>query len=316
MKDEGRFSKVTRRMWNDAKFRSLSAAKPNAQTLWLRLLTGPELGPIPGLFAARAPALADVLGWSLAAFRKCWKEIESAGLALADWRAGLIWVPNALKHNEPQGVTTVVGWRVAMRELPECELKSKAADVILAYLRGKAPAWVRAWTDSSDLPDDVPNDEPEGLNPEDQAASKKQEQEQERREDPPPPVRPKPADPFMATLTGRRTQDDPGVIAVFEAWKLAHGSVNSKFRQPADSRADVLFEAVTTHGVEDCLRVLEASKTDAMVTGKADERGQSHTSVEYIFKPTTFDRLLREADKHQASKPLGAAEVMRRARLA
>lgn len=129
------------------------------------------------------------------------------------------------------------------------------------------------------------------------------------------PSNPRP-DPFMASMTGRRTQDDPGVIAVFEAWKLAHGFTGAKLRQPADARADVLFEAVTTHGVEDCLRVLEASKTDAMVTGKADEQGQEHRSVEYIFKPTTFDRLLREADKHQASKPLGAAEVMRRARLA
>lgn len=318
MKDEGRFSKVTRRMWNDAKFRGLSSAKPNAQTLWMRILTGPELGPIPGLFAAREPALADVLGWSLVAFRKCWKEIAAAEMATADWTAGLVWVPNALRHNEPQGVTTVMGWRAAMRELPECALKSKAGAVVLAYLQGKGPAWVRAWTDSSLLPDTVPSDEPDGLKSTDQASSKKQEQEQEQEKNPPPPSesRQRPPDPFGDSMHGRRAQDDPGVIAVFEAWKLAHEFQNAKFRQPADYRADILLEAIKTHGVEACLRVLEASKTDAKVLGKSDERGEEHRSIEYLFKPATFDRLLRAADKQRAEKPLSAAEATRQARMA
>lgn len=131
----------------------------------------------------------------------------------------------------------------------------------------------------------------------------------------PQPQRVKPVDAFTASLTGNRTQDNPGVIAVFEAWKLAHGFTGSKFRSPADSRADVLFEAVNTNGIEACLRVIEASKVDGMVTGKADERGQEHRSIEYIFKPATFDRLLRQAEKARAEKPIGAAESVRRARL-
>lgn len=113
----------------------------------------------------------------------------------------------------------------------------------------------------------------------------------------------RPRDPFGDSLRGRRTQDDPGVVAVFQAWRLAHGSVSSKFRQPFDPRADILFEAVQTHGVETCLRAIEASKTDGMVTGKTDERGQDHRRIEYLFGPSTFDRLLRAAD---AAKPVSA----------
>lgn len=137
-----------------------------------------------------------------------------------------------------------------------------------------------------------------------------------REEIPLPPSDLKPPDPFRDSLTGRRTQDDPGVVAVFEAWKLAHGFTGAKLRQPADYRADILLETLKTHDVPTCLRVLEASKTDAMVTGKADEQGQEHRSIEYLFKPATFDRLLRAAEQAQSKKPKSASDVAREARRA
>ncbi|HEY3234629.1 MAG TPA: hypothetical protein VGJ84_07920, partial [Polyangiaceae bacterium] len=75
--DEGRYSKVSRRMWDDERFRELSPAPPNAQTLWQRLLTGPELGCVPGLYTARLGGLADALGWPADALREKWDEIAS-----------------------------------------------------------------------------------------------------------------------------------------------------------------------------------------------------------------------------------------------
>jgi hypothetical protein len=149
----------------------------------------------------------------------------------------------------------------------------------------------------------------------------KRREETRREEDPPPPsepkqTRPRPKDPLGDGLTGRRTQDDPGVIAVFEAWKLAHEFKGAKFRQPADFRADILFDAVQTHGVTDCLRVIEASKTDPKVLGKTDENGEEHRSIEYLFKPATFDRLLRAAEKAAAERPMSVAEATRQARMA
>jgi len=143
--DEGRYSKVTRRMWNDSKFRELSAPKPNAQSLWFRLLTGPELGIIPGLFAAREAGLADALDWPLPAFRKCWKEIESRGMASADWKAGVVWVPNSIRHNEPTSPNSVASWRRAANELPECPLRTQAFESLAAYLESMGALWIGAW---------------------------------------------------------------------------------------------------------------------------------------------------------------------------
>lgn len=137
----------------------------------------------------------------------------------------------------------------------------------------------------------------------------------EEKKIPLPPSEPDPRpDPMLASLQGRRTQDAPDVVSVFDAWRLAHGFTGAKFRQPADVRADILHEAIATHGVAQCLRVIEASKADPMVTGKADERGLEHRSVEYIFKPTTFDRLLRAADEAERKKSKSVAELTRQAR--
>jgi hypothetical protein len=117
--------------------------------------------------------------------------------------------------------------------------------------------------------------------------------------------RPKPPDPMGDSLRGRRTQDHPDVIAVFDCWKRSHGAQGAKFRQPADVRADILFEAVKTHGAKACLRVLEVAKTDRKVLGQTDERGEEHRSIEYLFSPSTFDRLLRAAELQdkQSKKP-------------
>lgn len=143
--DEGRYSKVTRRMWDDEQFRQLSAAPPNAQTLWQRLLTGPELGCIPGLYAARLGGLADALGWSIEDTKEKWAEIESKRMAFADWRAGLVWVPKAIRHNGPSSPNTVVAWRKAANQLPECALRAKAFLGISEFLTEMGPDWIGPW---------------------------------------------------------------------------------------------------------------------------------------------------------------------------
>lgn len=156
--DEGRYSKVSRRMWDDERFGELSAAKPNGQTLWQRLLTGPELGCVPGLFAAREGGLADALRWPVAALRKCWKEIEDSQMAEADWRAGLVWVPNGIVHNAPQSTNVILGWRLALRELPECSLKHRALQGIREYLAEMGPVWVKAFDSAMAEPTAKPKD--------------------------------------------------------------------------------------------------------------------------------------------------------------
>jgi hypothetical protein len=121
------YSKVTRRVWADEKFRGLSAPKPNAQTLWLYLLTGARCTSIPGLIAVGVMGLAEDLSWSITATRKCLAEIERAGMAKVDHVARLIWLPNAIRHNVPANQSIVLGWARKWVALPRCELLAEAA---------------------------------------------------------------------------------------------------------------------------------------------------------------------------------------------
>jgi hypothetical protein len=90
------------------------------------LLTGPQTSNIPGLFRAGEMALAEELGWSVEAFREAFGEVFRKGLAEADWKARVVWVPNAVKYNRPESPNVVKSWRYAWDEIPECSLKAQA----------------------------------------------------------------------------------------------------------------------------------------------------------------------------------------------
>jgi hypothetical protein len=121
-----RYRKIEVRTWSDDNFRSLSALQPCGQGLWFYLLTGPQTGPIPGLYRAGRAQMAEELDWSLDAFYAAFAELEERGMARADWKARLVWLPNALKHNKPESPNVVRSWRVELDLLPECELKHEA----------------------------------------------------------------------------------------------------------------------------------------------------------------------------------------------
>lgn len=142
--NEGRYSKVSRRVWGSVDFRALSAPKPNAQTLWLRLLTGPELGIIPGLFEVRESGLAEALAWPLSAFRRCLQEITARGMATHDKAVGLMWVPRAIRHNPPDNPNVILGWKVAWKDLPECSTKETARVHLIAWAAERGKGWVDA----------------------------------------------------------------------------------------------------------------------------------------------------------------------------
>jgi AraC-like DNA-binding protein len=125
------YSKVSLEVWGDAKFCALSPMRPSGQSLWLYLLTGKFRTAIPGLILnAGLGALADRLAWPVRDVKKHWQEIEALGMAAADWRAGVIWVPKAIEHNEPESPNVIRGWGKLV--LPECALVAAA----LAQLRG------------------------------------------------------------------------------------------------------------------------------------------------------------------------------------
>ena len=180
MSDEGRYSKVSRRMWNDEKFRNLSAPPPNAQTLFIRLLIGPELTCVPGLFQATMEDIATKLRWSKGfgkGFREgtheAFAEVLGNGLAKHDEEVGLWFLPNAIFHNEPQNPNVVRSWKVPLLELPECALKQEATAHLAKYCREKGESWEKAFREVLGKPFRKPLGN----------HSRKQEQEQEQEQE-------------------------------------------------------------------------------------------------------------------------------------
>ena len=206
----GRYSKMFRRMWNDEKFRRLSRPQPCGQSLWMRFLCGPELGPIPGLFCAREPGLADAMGWSLKPFRESFLELSSNGLAKADWVAGLVWIPNAIRYNEPANPNVVKSWSDAWAELPECELKSEAHSRLCDYMRTRGESFLEVFINH--CPNHCQNHCP----------NQEQEQEQEQdQEDPPNPQGGRSELVLELDSAAADPSRKVGYSAAFEAvWKL------------------------------------------------------------------------------------------------
>ena len=140
-----RYRKIEVRTWSDEKFRALSAIPPSGKGLWFFLLTGPHTTAIPGLFRAGRAAMAEELDWELEAFDEAFREVSEQGMAKADFKAKLVWLPKAVRHNKPESPNVVRGWRVELDLLPECDLKREAIEGIREALREVGSSYVEAF---------------------------------------------------------------------------------------------------------------------------------------------------------------------------
>lgn len=168
-----RYRKLDLRTWNDKKFRLLTPLPPSGQSLWLYLVLGPHTTNIPGLFEASEISMADRLGWPLKAFREAFREASAKAMAKADWKARLVWLPNAPEYNRPESPNVVVSWGAAFDELPECQIKWEAYQSLKAFTEGLGEAFSKAFGKA--IPKPMPNQE--------QEQEQDQEQEQEQKQD-------------------------------------------------------------------------------------------------------------------------------------
>lgn len=150
-----RHRRIGIRLWLDHRFCSLSRPEANGQSLYWFLRAGPYTGIIPGLFAARAPGLADHLGWSSEAFREAFTEVAAAGLVSADWVAGVVFVPDAVLDEPPQSPNVILSWKNPWAEIPECELKDEAYQYLLSFTEGISKAYVEAFVKACVKPSHV-----------------------------------------------------------------------------------------------------------------------------------------------------------------
>jgi uncharacterized phage protein (TIGR02220 family) len=116
--------------WQSPDFLALSAPKPNAQTLWLWLLTCERTIIVPGVIVARPAVMADDLRWPLRAFERCLAEIEAAGMVEVDREVGLVVLSKALLVDDtmrdgagPAGENAAKSWATALQKIKTCQLR-------------------------------------------------------------------------------------------------------------------------------------------------------------------------------------------------
>lgn len=144
----GIYRRVYPRIWRDEKFRALTRPVPSAQWLWVYLLTGSETIAAPGVVAVTPGGLGDQLDWSRADVLRCFDEIAEAEMAVADWDAGVVLLPNAAFYNPPASTNAVKTWASSMDLVPECDLKLKAINHLAFYLLDYSPEYQRNWKEA------------------------------------------------------------------------------------------------------------------------------------------------------------------------
>jgi hypothetical protein len=127
--DQRRYRKVSMCMYGDEKFCELSKPKPNGQSLWHYLIVGPRTTNLPGLFRVHLSEIASYFEWKPRDLRRVLDEILSKSMAFYDEKACVFFLPNAIKHNEPQSWNVIKGWRATFDEIPPTPLKARALAV-------------------------------------------------------------------------------------------------------------------------------------------------------------------------------------------
>lgn len=212
---KARYRKIEVRMWGDEKFRNLTPIPPCGQGLWVFLLTGPHTGPIPGLFRSGRAAMAEELDWPVEAFDEAFREASSQGMVKADWKAKVVWVPNAVACNKPESPNVVTSWGAEWDLIPECDLKREAYDSlrsnICALGEGFAKAFDKAFAKPSGKA--IAKAYPKTC------ANQEQEQEQEQKQE----KTPLSLSPPPAPIDDR----DP-IVEIFGYWQTRMESPRSK----------------------------------------------------------------------------------------
>ncbi len=239
-----RHKKIDVRMWGDKRFRALSKPQPNAQSLWVYLLTGPHTTSIPGLFVSGEAAMAESLGWPLKAFREVFGEVLTEGMCESDPEARVIWIPKAMFYNQPESPNVVKSWRIYWDEIPECPLKVKAYQNLKAFTedlgKGFGQAFKQAIGEGQIITDPVKVARP--------SPNQEQEQEQEQEEDPQPP---------RAGASIPTNLDTTAFREAWDAWKTERAEKRMKPYTAKGERTQL--DKLAMFGPEEAIRAIQDS---------------------------------------------------------
>lgn len=168
-----RYRKIDVRIWNDRKFRELD---DSAKLAFLLLLTHPDTNQL-GFIRSRSVSLAFDLGWQSDAMSNAIQTLCQMGMLMADEKAGLMFLPNFLKYNPPNGVNGAKSWAGLLDLLPECDLRDQALIRLKPLIDG-LPEGTR-----EGIPEDIMNAIRDAITHGNPQPSRIQEQEQEQEQD-------------------------------------------------------------------------------------------------------------------------------------
>lgn len=138
------YSVIDRRINASRGFRQLSH---DAQLVWFRLLTGPHVTSVPGLWGADEDGLAKAFGFSAQAFLELIDELNGAGLSVeADWEYGVIWIPGLMKQecSQPRNSNAVNSWVHHLELIPECDLRDRAVKALKEWVLERSRGWANS----------------------------------------------------------------------------------------------------------------------------------------------------------------------------
>lgn len=129
-----RYRKWSVRAWGDDLFNSLGALEPCPKSLYLYLVLGPHAGALPCAFSAGRAQLAEALEWTPKQFAKQFDKLSRKGMAKADWRKRVVYLPGTLKHDPPANPNVCKAWARALMDLPDSALQVEAHQAIEEFL--------------------------------------------------------------------------------------------------------------------------------------------------------------------------------------
>lgn len=180
MKPSKKYRRVSVGFWNDERVRAMS---DNGKLLFLFLMTHPMTTPL-GALRANVPGLAFERRWPVEVFEEAFSELTGPGMVRYDGEAGLMWLPNTIKHNPPESPNVVKSWLGGFNDLPECPLKTDILAHTAKMVRGFSDGFIAAFCEafSDVLPEAIAKDFAGGCGKTTANQEQEQEQEQEQKE--------------------------------------------------------------------------------------------------------------------------------------
>lgn len=132
----GRYRKIDPRIWNDAKFSSLSH---EGQRLFLYVLTHPSMTSLGAFRATHDGQMAEIGINDEQCNEHCreqctehrqntFDELLVKELVKYDEKSKTVFAPNFIKYNAPENANVVIGWENALDQIPEGSLKLEALE--------------------------------------------------------------------------------------------------------------------------------------------------------------------------------------------